>query len=77
MVFWWCNPGRWTAIFIYVALIMCILGSIMVSSIILNVNESITASDESRARLQAQIEYLDDFMRSHSHMGRDLPEGGS
>jgi len=81
IVHWWCNPGRGTVIFIFVALIMCVLGTVMVSNIILNVNETIKASDESmaqeRAVLRARIDFLDDFMRRHSHTGRDFPDEGT
>jgi len=81
LIGWWRNPGRWCVVFIYTALVMCVLGTVMVSGIILNINESIKASDESmaedRANLQSQIDFLDTFLRTHSHTGSDLPEGGS
>jgi len=72
--YWWCNPGRWNQVVVYVALIIWFIGMVLMTRTIQNIAINSVISDkemaEERANLQSQIDYLD------SQMPMRFPEGG-
>lgn len=60
---WWCNPGRWTLIVIYLGLVAWFVGMLLVNGAIKNLALSAEMwreeMAEDRANLQSQIDFLE------------------
>lgn len=71
---WWCNPGRWTVVLIYIGLAAWFLGMVLVNRTIqsiVNINQAHNMEmSEERANLQSQIDFLE------SQMPVRFPDGG-
>jgi len=68
---WWCNPGRWQMIVIYLALAAWFVGMFIVNNSLIVWN---TTMHTEREKLQNQIDLLG--RHEHINQGVQMPEGG-
>jgi len=68
---WWCSPGRWQLLVIYLGLLAWFVGLFMLNGSLITWNNIM---HEERTELQNQINLLE--LHRHLNQGVKLPEGG-